>query len=214
MRLKKKTVLSLVFLLFCYFIFPSEIGLASWYGGKFHGRLTASGEIFNTNDYTAAHKKLPFGTIVRVINLDNGKSVVVRINDRGPFVKGRIIDLSRAAASAIGMIGKGVARVRLDVICVGDNKRMRKEGRSSGVSRNYMIQVGAFSVKENALRLKKLLGNAGLNVGLVKVKTGKKDGIIRVFVLNIPKRELSDTLKLLKRFKIIDPLVREEIVKK
>jgi rare lipoprotein A len=91
-----------------------EEGLASWYGGKFQGRQTASGEIFDTNQPTAAHKTLPFGTIVRVTNLENGKSTVVRINDRGPFIPGRIIDLSRASALAIGLAGTGVARVRIE----------------------------------------------------------------------------------------------------
>ena len=83
----------------------SESGIASWYGPRFHGRLTANGERFNTNELTAAHKTLPFGTRVRVKSLVNGKEIVVRINDRGPFIKGRIIDLSKAAAQAIGLIG-------------------------------------------------------------------------------------------------------------
>jgi rare lipoprotein A len=84
---------------------------ASWYGPGFHGRLTASGERFNTGALTAAHKSLPFGARVRVVNLNNGRSVVVRINDRGPFIRGRVIDLSKAAAQAIGM--SGLARVSL-----------------------------------------------------------------------------------------------------
>ena len=91
-------------------------GIASWYGSEFHGRRTASGEIYNMYDYTAAHKTLPLGTYVKVINLENGKSVIVRINDRGPFKKGRIIDLSYAAAKKIGIIEKGTARVRLEII--------------------------------------------------------------------------------------------------
>jgi rare lipoprotein A len=89
-------------------------GLASWYGGKFQGRQTANGEIFDTNKFTAAHKTLAFGTVVKVTHLENGKSTVVRINDRGPFIPGRIIDLSRAAAAAIGLAGKGVAKVRVE----------------------------------------------------------------------------------------------------
>ncbi|MFP4106468.1 MAG: septal ring lytic transglycosylase RlpA family protein [Phycisphaerae bacterium] len=91
-------------------------GTASWYGPKFHGKKTASGEVFDQTALTAAHRTLPFGTRVRVTNLANGKSVVVRVNDRGPFVKGRIIDLSRAAAEEIGMIRSGTARVRLEVL--------------------------------------------------------------------------------------------------
>ncbi|MBA4264459.1 MAG: septal ring lytic transglycosylase RlpA family lipoprotein [Comamonadaceae bacterium] len=88
-------------------------GLASWYGERFHGRRTASGESFDMGDLTAAHKTLPFGTRVRVRNLDNGREVVVRINDRGPFSAKRVIDLSHAAASALGMLKSGVVNVQV-----------------------------------------------------------------------------------------------------
>jgi len=85
----------------------TQAGQASWYGPGFHGRRTASGETFNTNDLTAAHRTLPFGTRVRVVNKKTGRSVVVRINDRGPYAHGRVIDLSRASAQAIGITGVG-----------------------------------------------------------------------------------------------------------
>lgn len=91
-------------------------GTASYYADKFHGRKTANGEIFNMHDLTAAHKTLPFGTIVRVTNLSNNKSVKLRINDRGPFVKDRIIDVSLAAAKELDMLGTGTAEVRIDII--------------------------------------------------------------------------------------------------
>ncbi|WP_202803741.1 septal ring lytic transglycosylase RlpA family protein [Spirulina subsalsa] len=91
-------------------------GVASWYGPNFHGRRSASGEIYNQNAMTAAHRTLPFGTRVRVTNLNNGRSVVVRINDRGPFIAGRIIDLSRGAAQEIGLIRSGVAPVSVEVL--------------------------------------------------------------------------------------------------
>jgi rare lipoprotein A len=91
-----------------------ETGLASWYGTKFHGKLTASGEVFNQEKFTAAHPTLPWGSRVKVTNLDNGKSVDVRINDRGPFKRGRIIDVSRAAARALGMVGRGITTVRVE----------------------------------------------------------------------------------------------------
>ena len=97
-------------------VVKSTAGSASWYGGQFHGRKTANGERFNMNGLTAAHRSLPFGTKVRVTNQKNGKSVVVRINDRGPFVGKRVIDLSRGAANAVGMLGTGVAKVKLDVL--------------------------------------------------------------------------------------------------
>ena len=98
-------------------IVQGEQGIASWYGHPYHGRRSASGEIYNMYDMTAAHRTLPFGTQVRVHDLENGRDVTVRINDRGPFVEGRIIDLSYAAAQAMGM--KGIARVRLEILGVG-----------------------------------------------------------------------------------------------
>ena len=91
-------------------------GLASYYADRFEGRPTASGEVFHTSSLTAAHRTLPFGTRVRVTNLDNGRCVVVRINDRGPFVRGRVIDLSPAAARKIDMLAAGTAPVRLEVM--------------------------------------------------------------------------------------------------
>lgn len=91
-------------------------GRASWYGPKFHGRRTANGEIFDSNALTAAHPSLPFGTKVRVTNLRNGRSVIVRINDRGPFVKGRIIDVSAAAAHILNMVNSGTASVQLEIL--------------------------------------------------------------------------------------------------
>lgn len=93
-----------------------KYGIASWYGKKFHGRKTSNGEIYNMYDMTAAHKKLPFDTIVKVTNLKNGKSVKVRINDRGPYKKGRIIDLSYKAAQQIGMVKDGVTKVKIEII--------------------------------------------------------------------------------------------------
>jgi rare lipoprotein A len=99
---------------------PAEIdsyhaeGQASWYGSRHHGRRTASGERFDQHALTAAHRSLPFGSKVRVTNLSNQRSVVVRINDRGPYARGRIIDLSRAAAERLGMLSRGVAPVRLE----------------------------------------------------------------------------------------------------
>lgn len=96
-----------------------EVGLASYYHDFFHGRMSASGAVFDNTLYTAAHRNLPFGTVVRVSNLANGKSTLVRITDRGPYNYTRCIDLSKAAAQEIGMLGPGVARVRVEVIGVG-----------------------------------------------------------------------------------------------
>ena len=126
-----------------------ELGLASWYGPDFHGRPTSSREIYDMNDMTAAHPSLPFGTRVMVTNMDNERTAVVRINDRGPFVKGRIIDLSYAAAQVLGMIGPGTARVRLEVLMADQGQEA-----PSPVSR-FVLQVGAFAVQENAYALKR-----------------------------------------------------------
>lgn len=94
----------------------TQEGEASWYGGQFHGRTTASGERYDKNGFSAAHKTLPLGTLVRVENLENGYSIEVRINDRGPYIKGRIIDLSKRAAIQLGMYNAGKAKVRLTVL--------------------------------------------------------------------------------------------------
>lgn len=97
-------------------VFSQEVGVASYYAKKFQGRKTASGLIHDNDDYVAAHKKLPFGTFVRVTNLSNNMQVVVRITDRGPFRGRRVIDLSRSAAEKIGMVQRGIAKVKIDVI--------------------------------------------------------------------------------------------------
>jgi len=123
----------------------SETGLASWYGHPYHGRAAANGEIYDMEKMTAAHRTLPFGTFVRVTNLGNGKSVDVRIIDRGPFVAGRIIDLSHAAAEAIDMIGPGVAQVRVDILSI----------QAVAPAENwYAVQAGAFQDKGRAERLR------------------------------------------------------------
>jgi rare lipoprotein A len=123
----------------------SETGLASWYGHPYHGRAAANGEIYDMEKLTAAHRTLPFGTWVHVTNLTNAKTVDVRITDRGPFVDGRIIDLSHAAAEAIDMIGPGVAQVRVDLLSAP----------AITVSTNWFaVQAGAFADKNRAERLR------------------------------------------------------------
>ncbi|HOX14323.1 MAG TPA: septal ring lytic transglycosylase RlpA family protein, partial [Spirochaetales bacterium] len=97
----------------------AETGEASWYGPGFHGRRTANGEVFDKEAMTAAHRTLPFGTLVRVRNLDNGREAVLRINDRGPFARGRILDVSEAGARALGMVESGTARVLIEVLRSG-----------------------------------------------------------------------------------------------
>jgi rare lipoprotein A len=105
-----------VAVIFSFFGPYYETGIASWYGPGFHGNLTANGEVYDMNGISAAHKTLPFGTIVRVIDRETGRSIVVRINDRGPFVEGRIIDLSKGAAEKLGMVERGIIQVGLRIV--------------------------------------------------------------------------------------------------
>jgi len=136
----------------------TQDGLASWYGPGFQGNLTANGEIYDMNAMTAAHKQLPFNTVVVVTNRDNGRRVEVRINDRGPFVRGRIIDLSRAAAERIGMLGPGTARVTLRVV-EHSSKQARRYGapspdaKGSLTSTGFRVQIGAFRDGRRAEKL-------------------------------------------------------------
>ena len=125
--------------------YNGETGIASWYGRPYHGRQSASGEIYDMEQLTAAHRTLPFGAQVRVRNLTNDKTIEVRINDRGPFVDGRVIDLSRAAARAIGMLGPGTAPVRLEML----------SSPAPAAPGYFAVQVGAFQVQENAERLRR-----------------------------------------------------------
>ena len=122
----------------------AEIGLASWYGHPYHGRPAANGEIYDMEQMTAAHRTLPFNTWVRVENFTNHKTVEVRITDRGPFVDGRIIDLSRAAARTLEIIGPGIARVRLEVI----------RAPAAALPALFAVQVGAFRDRANAERIR------------------------------------------------------------
>ena len=123
-----------------------EQGIASWYGVPFHGRRAANGEVYDMNQPTAAHRTLPFGSMVRVNNLDNGLQTEVRITDRGPFVEGRIIDLSLAGAREIDMVATGVALVRLEFV----NGPPPMDGA-------FTVQVGAFLKQENAVKLRQSL---------------------------------------------------------
>jgi rare lipoprotein A len=151
-----------------------ESGIASWYGGIFQGRTTANGETYDTNGYTAAHRTLPFGTVLEVTNLDNDLSVQVRVNDRGPFVDDRIIDLTYAAAKDIDMIRDGTARVRIVAL----------EGSIQDV--RFNVQIGAWGDLENALAHRIRLSDAGLKP---KAELGS-DGITRIFIPDVGEEEV------------------------
>lgn len=155
----------------------SEIyGIASWYGDPFHGQRTSNGEVYDMHTMTAAHRTLPFQTVIRVHNLDNGKKVQVRLNDRGPFVKGRIIDLSHAAAQEIDMVRPGTARVRLEIL------------RIETVTESLAIQVGSFTQESRAHALKrKLEGDYDpVTVSLFRTSRGM---FHRVLVGDFPSRK-------------------------
>lgn len=152
-------------------------GIASWYGKDFHGKKTSNGETYNMYAMTAAHKTLPLGTVVRVHNLENGRKIKVRINDRGPFVRGRIIDLSYTGAKEIGIVGPGTARV--EVVALGTP--VTTDGGSSTTyvqkdyySGNFTYQVGAFANRENAERQKQILAKKYKNAHITVFDRGDK----------------------------------------
>jgi len=179
----------------------AEEGLASYYAGKFQGRLTANGEIFDTLSFTAAHKTLPFNTIVRVTSKASGESVLVRINDRGPFVAGRIIDLSRIAADAIGMVGSGLASVTVEVLELGNGKTYHHTGPPS---KTVTIQVGAFSEEGNAHEAIRRLESIRLKPALEHSGTGMK----RVILPGIREDDLTLTRLKLADLGFTDLLIR------
>ena len=158
----------------------SEDGLASWYGGHdgFEGKPTASGEIYDSSRMTAAHRDLPLGTVVRVTNLDNGKSVEVRVNDRGPFIHGRVIDLSQEAARQLDLIGPGVGPVRIVNVSPGVAPTPVPPSVAEGP---WAVQVGSFGEPGRAEKHAERVRAAGFRVylepyeGLTRVKIGPLD---------------------------------------
>ena len=186
---------------------------ASYYAEDFHGKKTSNGEYFNMNDLTCAHKSLPFNTILKVTNLANGKSVNVRVNDRGPFVVSREIDLSKAAAIKLDMIGSGTTKVRLEIVKMGPETKLSKQTAASAskimakltgstnvtgdraLSQKHTtlpegtfwdIQLGAFSSKENASKQAKALSKAGFT----NIVYQSKDNIVRVAIKNVPAKQV------------------------
>ena len=193
---------------------------ASYYAEDFHGKRTSNGERFNMYDYTCAHKSLPFGTVLRVTNLSNGKTCDVRVNDRGPFVATREIDLSKAAAVKLDMIGSGTAKVKLEIVTRGADTKLSQQtaasaskimaklgGNSSTASSKtstppkktanlasgtyWDIQLGAFSSKENAKEFARKLSRAGFKDIVLQSSSSK--GITRVAIKKVPASKVTDT---------------------
>ncbi|NPA76002.1 MAG: septal ring lytic transglycosylase RlpA family protein [Euryarchaeota archaeon] len=172
-------------------------GVSSWYGPNFHGKYTSNGEIYNMHKMTAAHKTWPMDTIVRVENLDNGKSVVVRINDRGPFVRGRVIDCSYAAGKKLGLDRTGIARVKLTVLGFSGKVFKPRVGKvqAKHVSKlqqvpavrlsDFGVQVGAFYQYKGALQYKRRFAKIAGKKQRVEIRRFNEDGrlLYRVWVM-------------------------------
>ena len=184
----------------------TETGVASWYGEPYHGRRTSNGEIYDMNKMTAAHKRLPFDTWVEVTNLTNGAEARVRINDRGPFVGNRIIDLSRAAAGRIGMISSGTARVRLRVVrppgrdvreATGQRGQPRQppSARSEG---QFDVQIGVFAGRGNARALAERVRKWGHRTDVQEYRAGDAPRY-RVIVIGGSRNQANSTIRQLKR---------------
>ncbi len=166
-------------------------GVASWYGPNFHGHETSNGENYNMYDMTLAHKTWPMDTMVKVTNLDNGKSIVARINDRGPFVAGRIVDCSYSVGKKIGIDKKGICNVKLKVVGFAGKVYRPVAGKIAPKVKltNFGVQVGAFANADNASKIKSKYLALGKSVN---VKVGKgKDGTIlhRVHVMGFGSKE-------------------------
>ncbi|MFC1602139.1 septal ring lytic transglycosylase RlpA family protein [Pseudomonadota bacterium] len=183
-----------------YYVQPTsqghvERGLASWYGNKFHGRRTSSGETYDMYGMTAAHKTLPLPTYARVTSLENGRNVVVKINDRGPFHGNRIIDLSYTAASKLGILAKGTGMV--EVVALSSRQPVPpapRQIRADGKKPSLYIQIGAFSNRYNANQLAKRLANSLDRSIRVKQSYSNGNEVFRVQVGPLLNTEQADNL--------------------
>ncbi len=189
-----------------YHVLPSaknfkQKGVASWYGSNFHGRRTSSGETYDMLKMTAAHKTLPIPCYVKVTNHDNGREIIVRVNDRGPFLKSRIIDLSYAAAYKLGMAEKGVANVSIETISFTENPSTKAKikplvvaSNQPSIKKKIFVQVGAYSSRQRADTLQKILAREiDLPVKIsVTQRAGKK--LYRVRIGPIDDRAVAERL--------------------
>lgn len=189
-----------------------EIGVSSWYGPNFHGRPTANGEIFDQNELSAAHPTLPIPAMIEVTNLENGRTRILRLNDRGPFARDRILDVSRAAAVELGFLQQGTARVRVRYLGPPEGvapagavatSRIVNASNSSGL---YRVQAGAFSQRANAEALRRRLSAEG-DASVERVRSRGRN-IYRVFVGDNLARSAADQLsRNLSRYGVYDATV-------
>ena len=232
----KRIIITITLTFFCLPIFAElyrSNATVSFYANDFHGKKTSSGETFNMYDLTCANKTLPFETQLKVTNLANGKSVTVRVNDRGPFVADRELDLSKAAAEKLGMINSGTAQVSIEILKRGPDtelskvtaaKAMKIVSQKSGgsvktspastkvaVQNNYPsgsrwdLQVGAFSTRENANQLAQKLLKAGFD----EVVFQKTSTVYRVVIRNVPAEKVEKTKNKLIQAGFSEPLVHQ-----
>lgn len=238
----KKHLLLSIILIFALSSLSAEVyrekALVSYYAGDFHGKKTSNGEYFNMNDYTCANKSLPFNTILKVTNLSNGLSVQVRVNDRGPFVTGRELDLSKAAAQKIGMIKSGTAYVRIEIVKKGPDTKLSRQtaakasqimvklsggkveksggvktGGASSQSVKKTYQEGTFwDVQLGSFSTRENaneLAQKLLKDGFTDVVFQKGNGIYRVVIRKVPAQKVSETEKKLKACGYSDYLIKQ-----
>lgn len=238
----KKHLLLSIILIFALSSLSAEVyrekALVSYYAGDFHGKKTSNGEYFNMNDYTCANKSLPFNTILKVTNLSNGLSVQVRVNDRGPFVTGRELDLSKAAAQKIGMIKSGTTYVRIEIVKKGPDTKLSRQtaakasqimaklsggkveksggvktGGASSQSVKKTYQEGTFwDVQLGSFSTRENaneLAQKLLKDGFTDVVFQKGNGIYRVVIRKVPAQKVSETEKKLKACGYSDYLIKQ-----
>lgn len=226
----KKTIGIFLLLIVCvnHLIFAEvykENAVVSYYAGDFHGKKTSNGEYFNMNDLTCASKNLPFNTVLKVTNLANGKTVQVRVNDRGPFVPGRELDLSKAAAVKLDMIKSGTAHVKIEIVKRGPNtklsqqtaakaqkmmkQRFPNEYKKTDLAPGTLwdIQIASFSSKESANKAAKNLLKQGFSE--VVLQKNEKKGIYRVVIRTVPAEKVPSVETKLKQAGYKDYLIRE-----
>ena len=174
----------------------SEKGIASWYGKKFHGQRTSSGEVYDMYAMTAAHKTLPIPVFVEVSNLDNGRKAIVKVNDRGPFHEGRVIDLSYAAATRLGVAATGTANVSIRVVdkngdSLSDESIIDDAKKPSVISDKLFIQVAAFSDESNAIDFLRKLHDEGFRDVRMYIESKAKNPVYRVKIGPLPSQSVA-----------------------
>lgn len=169
-----------------------EEGLASWYGKDFHGRPTASGEIYNMFGLSAAHQSFPLGTLLLVSDIKTGRKVKVKVNDRGPFIGNRILDLSYGAAKRLGIVEVGVAKVQLEIIGRAPIIRPKAKGKQK-TDESFLVQIGSYQNRENALRMKTIVAQYRKNT-FIEVYETKKGRVYRVRVGPFSSQEAANSV--------------------